>query len=219
LDEARKAGYSVCGIELNEYEAESINKTFNIPCDNTPLSNSSFGDKKFDIIYHRDVFSHLYDPISVFATMNSKLNDDGILAFETGILGDADLKYFSYINYFEYPGHLFFLSRASLKKLLARTGFELQELFVYSLIPKLLFRKLTDPIINKLNRRAGANNEATEQPSSSNAAFHDSNSGLFNLLKKTYLFLDFFACYKIGMMVPKDRRPQTCIIIARKCDS
>jgi len=214
LDEAKKAGFDVCGIELNKYEAKFINNTLGIPCESSPLSDSSFGDKKFDIIYHRDVLSHLYDPISVFSIINRKLNDNGLVVFETGNLGDADLKYLKYFNYFEYPGHLFFLSRESLNKLLIRTGFELQGLFTYSLIPKLLFRKLADPISNRAKDKASADNGSIKSQSS-DIASHE--SGLFNIAKRVYLFMDYFACYKIGKIAPKERRPQTCIIVARKC--
>jgi len=215
LDEAKKAGFDVCGIEVNKYESEFINKTLGILCENSPLNESSFGGKKFDIIYHRDVFSHLYDPISVFATINQKLNDGGLLVFETGNQGDADLKYFKYIDQFEYPGHLFTLSRKSLNMLLQRTGFELLELFSYSIIPKMIFRKLTDRFVKKAKNRVQASNSQIELPDS-NATIHDSGSAIFNLLKETYLYMDYFCCYKIGNIAPKKGRPQTMVIVARK---
>jgi SAM-dependent methyltransferase len=215
LDEAKKAGFDVCGIEVNKYESELINKTLGILCENSPLSESSFGDKKFDIIYHRDVFSHLYDPISVFATINQKLNDDGLLVFETGNLGDADLKYFKYIDQFEYPGHLFTLSRKSLDMLLQRTGFELQDLFSYSLIPKMIFRKLTNGFVKKAKSRVLTSNGQIELPDS-NTTIQESGSTIFNRLKETYLYMDYFICYKVGSIAPKKGRPQTQVIVVRK---
>lgn len=63
LDEARKAGFDVYGIELNPTQTDFINRKLDIPCETTTLTGS-YDNKIFDIIYHCDVISHFYDPIS-----------------------------------------------------------------------------------------------------------------------------------------------------------
>jgi hypothetical protein len=65
LMEARNYNYEPYGIELNPLEAHWIKEKLHIPCETTALNKSSFGGRMFDIIYHRDVLSHLYDPVGV----------------------------------------------------------------------------------------------------------------------------------------------------------
>ena len=95
LAEARSERYEPYGIELNPIEAHWVNEKLHIPCENAPLSERSFGGKLFDIIYHRDVLSHLADPISVFQETNRALKADGLLVFETGNIADVRKKYLS----------------------------------------------------------------------------------------------------------------------------
>jgi 2-polyprenyl-3-methyl-5-hydroxy-6-metoxy-1,4-benzoquinol methylase len=93
LSEARNWGYEPYGVELNPVEARWINGKLRIPCENAPLSANSFNGKQFDIIYHKDVLSHLADPISVFCDMNRALKKDGLLVFETGNIADVHENY------------------------------------------------------------------------------------------------------------------------------
>ena len=73
LSEARNFGYQPYGVELNPIEARWIEERLHVPCENVALSERTFGGKLFDIIYHRDVLSHLYDPIGAFCDMNRAL--------------------------------------------------------------------------------------------------------------------------------------------------
>jgi len=108
LLEARNCGYEPYGIELNPIEARWINEKLRIPCENVALNEGSFGGKRFDIIYHKDVLSHLHDPIGAFADMNRTLKKNGLLVFETGNIADVEKKHYRFIYQFLYPDHLFF---------------------------------------------------------------------------------------------------------------
>ncbi len=76
LAAARKAGFDVRGCELNPLQAAFINERLNIPCEQADLEDASAGET-FDIIYHCNVLSHLYDPIEVFHCTNRRLRPGG----------------------------------------------------------------------------------------------------------------------------------------------
>jgi 2-polyprenyl-3-methyl-5-hydroxy-6-metoxy-1,4-benzoquinol methylase len=70
LDEAKKEGFEVYGIDLNKTQVDFVRAKFGIPCEESSIDVSLFGGKKFDIIYFSNVIAHLYDPISDFQKIN-----------------------------------------------------------------------------------------------------------------------------------------------------
>ena len=129
LDEARNEGFKVYGIEFNDIQAEFMRSKFGIYCEESPLDVSLFDGMKFDIIYHCDVLSHFYDPVSEFRKINDKLKKNGIVVFETGNFGDVKKEYYRFVIKFQYPDHLFFFSEKNFKELLGRTGFEFIKIY------------------------------------------------------------------------------------------
>ena len=83
LNEARRAGFNVKGIELNPLQAQTIVQN-GIPCETRPVT-LAFTGKQFDVIYHCDVTSHFFDPIAEFKAMAARLKPGGLLMFETGL--------------------------------------------------------------------------------------------------------------------------------------
>lgn len=152
LAESREMGFDPYGLEFNPIQAEFIRSEFGIPCEESPLSPSIFDGKKFDVVYHSDVLSHLYDPIAEFEKTNEIMKDGSYLVFETGGLADADKSYFKHFQRFQYPDHLFFLSADNLQDLLRRTGFEIQKTFRYSIFPQLLLAKAFSGTKRRLQR-------------------------------------------------------------------
>ncbi len=141
LKEARNFGYEPYGIELNPIEAQWINENLSIPCESVPLNKGSFGGKQFDIIYHKDVLSHFYDPIGVFADINKALKKDGLLVFETGNIADVNERYYKLVSQFLYPDHLFFFGEKSLMLLLEQTGFKVVDIYKEVLLLQLLLQR------------------------------------------------------------------------------
>src|SRR3990170_4015788 len=90
LYEARKKGFDVYANEYNPVLASFIQTKLGIPCASEVLHDGHFKGKKFDIIYHRDVLSHCFDPISDFRKLHGMLNPGGFMVFETGNGGDID---------------------------------------------------------------------------------------------------------------------------------
>ncbi len=208
LDEARKQGFKPYGIELNPTQINYMKNTLAIACEDKPLHTESFGTTSFDIIYHCDVISHFHDPITEFRTMYSKLNSNGYLVFETGNIGNIDKKYYDLFPAFQYPDHLFFFTEENLQVLLSQTGFELVKVYRYSIVPQLWFQKLLKKIFGSKNQKK------EEAPPTSQKEL--SNNLAPSMLKKMYYRLLYFLRYQLGACMPKYKRPQTLIVIAKR---
>jgi SAM-dependent methyltransferase len=199
LAEARKQQFNPYGLELNPVQAEHI-RSLGIPCEEKVFSLDSFGDKKFDLIYHCDVISHFFDPVKEFKTMQAKLKEGGIVIFETGNIGDIGHEHFKRFTVFQYPDHLFFFTEANCQQLLTQTGFTLKKVQRYNIIPALrILKMLYKPSSKK------ATSSAPRQ-----------SSGLKSVLKKLYHYGLYGVRYQLGRILPKHRRPQTMIVIAQK---
>ncbi|MCJ7443030.1 MAG: class I SAM-dependent methyltransferase [Methanotrichaceae archaeon] len=218
LDEARSCGFEVYGIEINNKQANFINTELDIACESAPLNDSSFGTKKFDIIYHCDVISHFYDPSDEFKKINSKLNDNGFVVFETGN-GDMDDAYYKWFPSFQYPDHLFFFNEYSLNLLLHQTGFEIIKIYRYSILPQLFFNKIKQYVIGKMKCRSDCSIKTMKNDN------YDPNSAkkgagckviATRIIKDTYGLFIFVLRYKVGYIWLKNKRPYTMIIIAQK---
>ncbi len=232
LDEARKELFEVYGIELNSVQAEFMRNKLGIPCEESLLDVTLYGGKKYDIIYHCDVISHFYNPISEFHKINNILNKNGLVIFETGNLGDVRKEYYKHFTKFQYPDHLFFFSENNLLEVLRRTGFELVKIYKYSILPQLILNKKLNRLISLLQPHVIAEDKVTHSvPEVSLSDVSKSNPNRVNsrqLFKKAYNYafnfasnyltdyLSYFSRYKIGYLACKKGRPQTLIIIARK---
>ena len=227
LDEARKLGFKPYGVECNPIQAKFIRDELRIPCEESPLSASLFEGKKFDVVYHCEVISHFFDPISEFWKINQKMKEGGILVFETGNLGEMDKTYYKYFTKFQYPDHLFFFSSNNLLHLLAKTGFEFIRLYRYSILPELIARKALSGIKNSINSLMPKFNKLDKTSSDrsniknlnrANYRLPGNKSIAIQILKNGYLYLHYIIRYKIGRIAPKINRPQTVIVVARKKD-
>lgn len=206
LHEARRQGFDAHGTELNPLQAELIQQT-GVPCECATFSDA-FAGRKFDIIYHCDVLSHLHDPIADIRAMSDRLNDGGVMIFETGNFGDVQSKYYSEYSHLQYPDHLFFFSEKSMKTLLNLSGMEVRKIYRYSILPHL---RLMRTLGNILARRRGEvpKTGTTDEPVS-NASAAD---GLTKRLRRR---LFHAVRYWLGAVVPKAGRPQTILVVAQR---
>lgn len=217
LDEAKKKGFDVYGTEINKIQANYINSFLGIICDSTPLSDSSFGGKKFDVIYHCNVLSHFYDPITEYRRIREKLKDDGILVFETGNIGDVKNKYYKFFRKFDYPDHLFFYGEKSLSHLVKLTKFKIIKIYHYSILPQLTVEK----IVQKLRgaRKYPVASLKLGDKFITNGSFGNGRvCGLKELLKKARVHFLYLLTYKFGHILSRNGQPQTFIVVARRAD-
>lgn len=206
LQQACQAGFEPYALELNPTQANFIRNN-GIPCEQQPLSASSFGQTKFDIIYHNDVISHFHDPHSVFACMHEKLNKDGIVVFETGNIADIEAKQYKKFTAFQYPDHLFFFGESTLKQLLADNKFNVLACYRYAITLNLKVVQLTAYL---------SATKSTSVQAQITQLQKNSEYSVKKMLRNLYHTLLFFTRYKLGALLPKERKPQTVIIIAQK---
>lgn len=225
LDEARKIGFNPHGLEFNPIQANYIRNKIGIPCEESPLNTSIFQGKQFDVIYHCDVISHFFDPISDFKKINEIMKDDSFLIFETGNLGEVDQMYFKYFQQFQYPDHLFFFSTDNLVDLLEKTGFDFVKIYRYSILPQLKMIKALSSIKNSIQKHVFRSNEKEKHSSDGedvdikSVAYSQSfntKSFVKKSITNTYQYFNYVLRYKIGRIALKAHRPQTVIVVARK---
>jgi SAM-dependent methyltransferase len=218
LDEARKRGYEPFGIEFNPVQAKFIREKMGIPCEEKPLDPSSFEGTLFDVVYHCDVISHFYDPIAEFEKFNAVLAKGGYVVFETGNLGEVEPRYLEHVSCFQYPDHLFFFNTRNLEELLSRTGFELVRIYRYSILPELRITNALMGVIlyakyGKAGKKSASASGCTAPPTGGQVDFP-----LKKIIKRTWNYFTYLVRYKLGSVLPKEGRPQTMIVVARKRD-
>lgn len=126
LDEAKKLGMSVHGVDLSESAIQWMEKNLGIK--GTVGSSSDAPDGPFDIITAIEVIEHTHNPRSFLDDIYKRIKNGGILVIHTGasdtltarLLG----KWWWYLNP---PDHCSIFSRLSLKKLVTDSGFDIIE--------------------------------------------------------------------------------------------
>ena len=225
LDEARKRGFDVYGIELNPVQRSFVSQDLGIPCEDKPLESCSFGERKFDVIYHCDVISHFHDPIEEFRKIYRKLKHNGLMIFETGNFGDVEEKYYSAYTRFQLPDHLFFFGEGNLRDLLDRSGFEVEHIYRFSILTQLNAIKYT-ALIRKMARRTRLllvwicsrmggirlGRWTTSASWCGRWRFGRTRRLLDNICRYTIYIIR----YRLGSILPKQGRPLTLIVTARK---
>jgi SAM-dependent methyltransferase len=211
LSEARKCGYEVYGIELNPIEARWINENLHIPCEREPLSEASFGGKHFDIVYHRDVLSHLSDPITVFRDINRALTNHGLLVFETGNIADVHEKYLKYFSQFSYPDHLFFFGEKSINTLLEKTGFKCIDVYREAIFLKLLLQKILWGLKDSLRDKKVLEDMRSQRNL-------DPEGRALNMKRRLRLLYRYVGhnLVRIGAILPKEGKPLKLVVTAQK---
>jgi len=199
MDQARADGFKPYGVEPNLIQAEYIRNRLGLPCESRQLSDAYPGEL-FDVIYHCDVISHMYDPCAEFRTMRERLKPRGTLIFETGNMGDVRLDRLAMVPQFQYPDHLFFFSSGNIESLLQLSGFHPMRQFRFSIVPELLLRKT----VSRFKRRIKPSEPATPPGKVSSTSPSSMKARIA-----------MFARYRLGAYLQVRDHHQTIITIAK----
>lgn len=83
LDEARKSGWEVQGVDLSQLSRERCAQKFQIDVKKGNLQEAGFDDRAFDVIVINDVLAQLHDPKGELQEARRVLKNDGILYLST----------------------------------------------------------------------------------------------------------------------------------------
>jgi SAM-dependent methyltransferase len=122
LDEARRRGYEVVGLELSRSAAIHARTGFGLDVRETALEDAEFDDQQFDAIVLADVIEHLDDPVGAIARCRDLLAPGGVLCVVTPDPSSLTARltrgrWWGYL-----PAHTFLLPRLTLAELLSASG-------------------------------------------------------------------------------------------------
>lgn len=125
LDEARKAGWEVRGVELSGWAVHyaktelGINAIFH-----GILKNARFPDNYFDAVVMKDSIEHLTDPRGTLVEIRRILKADGVLCVNTPNIDSFIGKILKARWWGVKQSHLYYFSRQTLHSMLRAAGFE-----------------------------------------------------------------------------------------------
>ncbi len=157
LNEARRAGFDVFGVEKEKEATDYSKKRFNLKIFNNYFENLKGG--QYDIVSFIDVLEHLPNLKLVLAKTKKLLKSDGILFIQCPNLQSLVFKLTKEKWNWLLPNvHLYHFSIKSLKKVLEENGFRVLSVktydnvseFAYNLIDVLGIKKVPQNFLKKL---------------------------------------------------------------------
>jgi len=148
LEEARKAGFEVYGLEMEKETADFAKKKFNLEIIDTNFEN--FENGQYDVITFIDVLEHLPNLKKVLLKVSKMLKKDGILFIQYPNIESLAFRLTKEKWNWFLPGiHLYQFSTVSLKKILEENSFNILSIrtcddiseFAYNLIDVLGIKK------------------------------------------------------------------------------
>lgn len=136
LDEARKRGWKVTGIEPSLWASEQAAKR-GLDVYTGTLDEYPSGRDEFDVVVLWDVFEHLVDPMASLEKLKRLLKPGGILCLTTVNIEGFGARLLRGRWPWLMRMHLHYFSRFGLKAMMGKTGFEVLRLSTYPKVLKL----------------------------------------------------------------------------------
>lgn len=127
LDEARRRGYEVEGVEVASEPARYARERLGLPVRELAIEDARLEGERYDAILLVDVLEHLDDPLAVLDRLLGVLAGDGALLIVTPdptslVARAAGSRWWCYV-----PAHACLIPRGSLRRLLRARGLEVVE--------------------------------------------------------------------------------------------
>lgn len=124
LDEARRRGYDVEGVELSAEASRYARERLGLTVQEMAVEEMELKDKRYDALVLVDVIEHLEDPVAVLDRLLTVLEPDGALLIVTPDPASltarvAGSRWWCYI-----PAHCCLIPRTALRDLIAARGLE-----------------------------------------------------------------------------------------------
>ena len=125
LSAAKKRGWKVYGCEPNKWMAQWGNKKYGLNISPGTLFEQKYKKEDFDTVTLWDVIEHTPDPSKVLLEANRILKSRGTLVINYPDIGSWIAKLLKRKWLFLISVHLFYFNKKTIKKILARNGFEI----------------------------------------------------------------------------------------------
>lgn len=124
LDEARKEGWEVYGVELSKWAVSFAKEKFGInTIFNGILKKANYPDNYFDAVVMKDAIEHLTDPRGTLTEIRRILKPDGMLCINTPDIDNFASRVLKARWWGIKQSHLYYFTRKTLHKMLSITGF------------------------------------------------------------------------------------------------
>jgi len=125
LAEARAQGYDVRGLDLSTRFAEYASSTYGLPIDNGFVESFDFPRARYDVVCYFGGIACSRDPVRALSNIRNALRPDGILLFNVTVW-DSPVGFWKGTRHPEVNhASLVIFTRATIRKVLERAGFEL----------------------------------------------------------------------------------------------
>ncbi len=125
LDEARKAGWEVSGVEPSAWAVDYAKKTLQIDTIfQGVLKDAGYPDNYFDAVVMKDSIEHLADPKGTLVEIRRVIKSDGIICVNTPNIDSLVGKILKARWWGVKQSHLYYFSRKSLHAMLEAAGFK-----------------------------------------------------------------------------------------------
>jgi 2-polyprenyl-3-methyl-5-hydroxy-6-metoxy-1,4-benzoquinol methylase len=201
LAAARRRGFDVKGLELNNRLVEFGRKQLAVDILQGSLSQVQLPRKYYDVIYMRNVLSHLSTPVQDFRIISQLLSKGGYFFMETGNgaeLGPQKLELLKRKNLLGIPDHLFFFSQQNIEFLAAAANLQIVACTRYSMV-----------LYDQIMQRAGHRMRLSLQSSYT-------RSPRSRWKEKLAALSSYFLIYTLGRFLPTTGQHCTLRYICRK---
>jgi SAM-dependent methyltransferase len=206
LWEAQKRGYSVQGLDLTQRFVEFSERVLGVPSFEGTLQSAPFAPGSFDVIYLRNVMSHLAYPRAELATMARLLAPGGHLVLETGNVAELAPEAAGEL---ELPDHLYHFSEANLRALLGAAGLSWLETHRYMLLDQLPGVRRVKSLFER--RVRSRDHEPVRDD--------ELRMPVSRLGKRLAAHVAVLGRYGAGRLLPKAQRRCTLVVVSRKASA
>ena len=149
LDEAKKQGWEVEGLEPSRWCVEQAEKVFGLRLKQGTYRDVLVFHQEFDVVTMWDILEHVDSPMNALRLIHSTLKDDGLFVFSTLDLGSWYARFFGSRWPWLMRMHIYYFDRKHIRQYLEKAGFTVREIKVYKHIVSLEYLVYKLKRINK----------------------------------------------------------------------
>ncbi|MDC3962378.1 class I SAM-dependent methyltransferase [Polyangium jinanense] len=213
LREASLRGFSPTGIDITGPFVRYATEVLGVDAREGTLASVELAPRSFDVVYHRNVLSHLAYPLDAFRQMHGLLRPGGCMVFQTGNVAELPGERWAGTNELDLPDHLYHFGEKQLRLLAERTGFEILDVQRYALL-------LHEPAPRAALLRLQSFFQTNGKPASTKREMAEpfvvpNEVPSRRFLQTLEVLVDGYITYDLGAVVPKEGRRATLVVIAR----